>query len=61
MEKDLSDNNAWLVLIETSGKPEYEGERKFYLRNGYSVQTVIKDFYREGDDLYIYHKYLKKS
>jgi hypothetical protein len=51
--------NGNLILIETSGKPQYEGERKFYERNGYKIQTVIKDFYRYGDDLYVYHKYLK--
>jgi ribosomal protein S18 acetylase RimI-like enzyme len=58
MEDDLQKSGAKLILIETSGKPEYENERKFYIKNGYEVQTIIKDFYRTADDLYIYRKYL---
>jgi ribosomal protein S18 acetylase RimI-like enzyme len=58
MEEDLSKSGAKLILIETSGKPQYENERKFYTKNGYEVQTIIKDFYRTADDLYIYRKYL---
>ena len=50
--------NGKLILIETSGKEHYSGERKFYEKNGYDVQTVIKDFYRKDDDLYVYRKYL---
>jgi ribosomal protein S18 acetylase RimI-like enzyme len=58
MEEDLKSAGGKLILIETSGKAEYENERKFYTKNGYEVQTIIKDFYRRGDDLYIYRKYL---
>lgn len=58
MEEDLKSAGGKLILIETSGKAEYENERKFYIKNGYEVQTIIKDFYRSGDDLYIYRKYL---
>ena len=58
MEEDLKKNGGKIILIETSGKPEYENERKFYIKNGYEVQTIIKDFYRSGDDLFIYRKYL---
>jgi ribosomal protein S18 acetylase RimI-like enzyme len=59
MEEDLKKINGNLVLIETSGKEHYTGERKFYEKNGYAVQTVIKDFYRTGDDLFVYSKYLQ--
>jgi ribosomal protein S18 acetylase RimI-like enzyme len=58
MEADLQSQGGRLILIETSGKAEYENERKFYTKNGYEVQTIIKDFYRSGDDLYVYRKYL---
>ncbi len=60
MEEDLRKMNGKLVLIETSGKEHYEGERKFYEKNGYDVQTIIKDFYKPGDDLYVFRKYLQK-
>jgi ribosomal protein S18 acetylase RimI-like enzyme len=58
MEKDIIKLGGELILIETSGKPEYDGERGFYTKNGYDVQTVIQDFYKKGDDLFIYRKYL---
>lgn len=58
MEDELRNMNGNLVLIETSGQESYNGERLFYEKNGYNIQTVIKDFYREGDDLVMYHKYL---
>lgn len=58
MEDDLKQAGGKLILIETSGKAEYENERRFYLKNGYEEQTVIKDFYRSGDDLFVYRKYL---
>lgn len=58
MEEDLKAAGGKIILIETSGKPEYENERRFYTKNGYEVQTIIKDFYRSGDDLYVYRKYL---
>jgi ribosomal protein S18 acetylase RimI-like enzyme len=58
MEDELKKENGHLVLIETSGKKNYEGERTFYEKNGYKVQTVIKNFYRQGDDLVVFYKYL---
>ena len=60
MEQDVLNNlNGNIILIETSGKPEYGNERKFYEKNGYTVQTIIKSFYRRDDDLVVYIKYLK--
>ena len=58
MEDELKKMEGNLVLIETSGKEHYAGERKFYEKNGYDVQTIIKDFYRKDDDLYVFRKYL---
>jgi ribosomal protein S18 acetylase RimI-like enzyme len=58
MENDLKAGGGRIILIETSGKDEYENERRFYTKNGYEVQTAIKDFYRSGDDLFVYRKYL---
>ena len=58
MESDLKAIGGNLILIETSGKAGYENERRFYTKNGYEVQTIIKDFYRGDDDLFIYRKYL---
>lgn len=60
MEEDLKIEGGNLILIETSGKAEYEGERRFYEKCGYKTQTVIKDFYRSGDDLFVFCKYLRE-
>jgi len=59
IEDYIRSKNGNLILIETSGKPSYEKERKFYEKNNYKKVTEIKDFYDKGDDLIIYCKYLK--
>lgn len=58
IENYLKDKSVRLILIETSGKPSYEKERKFYLKNLYKELVEIKDFYNVGDSLVIYGKYL---
>ncbi len=47
-----------LIIVETSGLPEYESTRAFYRATHYNEEAVIKDFYKDGDDLYIYTKHL---
>lgn len=58
IEEFIKDMKGRLILIETSGKPSYEKERKFYEKNLYNKITEIKDFYDEGDSLVIYGKYI---
>jgi len=38
------------IYIETSGRADYDAQRAFYLRTGYTQEAVLKDFYRPGDD-----------
>jgi ribosomal protein S18 acetylase RimI-like enzyme len=47
-----------MVIAETSGTAEYESTREFYVRTGYKAEAIIKDFYKLGDDLYIFIKRL---
>ena len=47
-----------LLVVETSGLPEYEPTRKFYLATGYTLEATLKDFYADGDDLVIFTKHL---
>ena len=47
-----------LVIAETSSRPAYDGTRAFYLRRGYAELARITDYYRTGDDLVVYGKYL---
>ena len=48
-----------LVIAETSSLPRYAPTREFYRRRGYSEVAKITDYYRPGDDLVVYGKYLK--
>jgi len=58
IENYLKEKAVRLILIETSGKPSYEKERKFYEKNKYDMLVEIKDFYNVGDSLVIYGKYI---
>lgn len=58
-EGHLRDSGARLLVLETSGTPEYAGTRSFYERLGYTGCTAVPDFYRPGDDLVLYFKRLR--
>lgn len=45
-----------LIIIETSSLPSYAPTRKFYLGRGYTVISIIPDFYDTGDDLVTFTK-----
>ena len=57
-EAHIRSKSGRLILIETSGKDSYEKERKFYEKNQYEELVNIRDFYKPGDGLVIYGKYL---
>ena len=48
-EGRIKQGGGYLVLIETSSKPNYLLTRRFYRKNGYSEASRIKDFYAPGD------------
>jgi aminoglycoside 6'-N-acetyltransferase I len=54
----ISSRAGRLIIAETSSRDDYFKTRQFYLRTGYSELARIKDFYRAGDDIVIYGKYL---
>jgi ribosomal protein S18 acetylase RimI-like enzyme len=47
-----------LLIAETEGKPSFEPTRRFYLSAGYEIEARIRDFYRAGEDLFIFVKRL---
>ncbi len=49
-----------VMFIETSGQPGYEPTRRFYLKNGYDREAVLRDYYRDGDDLVVFRKRLSE-
>lgn len=58
IEEHIKSKGGYLVLIETSGKPSYEKERKFYEKNSYKKAVELEHFYKKNDSLVIYSKYL---
>jgi ribosomal protein S18 acetylase RimI-like enzyme len=60
-EEKIRSVGGRLVIAETSSQPKYENTRKFYLHNSYKELARIKDFYRIGDDLVVYGKYVSQS
>ncbi len=49
-----------LVIVETSSRPQYDKTRRFYRTCGYAEVALIKGYYRPGDDLVVFGKYLSQ-
>jgi ribosomal protein S18 acetylase RimI-like enzyme len=49
----LGGNN---IYAETSGTDHYTAARGLYLKSGFFEASVLKDFYKDGDDKIIYQK-----
>lgn len=49
------------IVVETSGRPDYDRARRFYTLRGYEMAGIIDEFYRPGDDCVIYVKRLGDS
>jgi ribosomal protein S18 acetylase RimI-like enzyme len=47
---------ARLIVVETAGRPDYAGTRGFYQARGYTLVSVIPDFYAPGDDQVVFVK-----
>jgi GNAT superfamily N-acetyltransferase len=55
MERRLA-GLARLIIVETAGRPDYAGTRKFYEGRGYRPTATIRDFYAPGDDQVVFVK-----
>ncbi len=58
VEKTLAEKGDRLLLVETSGLPNFEMTRKFYQKQGYEEEARIREFYKPGDDKIIFCKAL---
>jgi len=58
VEQLLQSQGKRILLVETSGLPEFELTRKFYDQCHYHREAVIRDFYRQGEDKVIFWKQL---
>jgi len=55
-ENFIRSRNAHLLVIETSGRPDYAPARRFYQSNGYHQVGQIPNFYRPNDDCVLFCK-----
>ena len=58
VEQMLVSRGERLLLVETSGLPNFERTRAFYRKNGYDEEARIREFYKAGDDKIIFRKAL---
>lgn len=48
-ERKIAVRAGHLAVVETSGRPQYDPSRTFYVSVGYRETTAIEDFYAPGD------------
>ena len=58
IEHALAERGERVLLVETSGLPEFERTRAFYLANGYDEEARIREFYAAGEDKVVFRKVL---
>jgi ribosomal protein S18 acetylase RimI-like enzyme len=58
IENHLRASGMRILLVETSGLPEFERTRKFYDQCHYHREAVVRDFYQEGEDKVVFWKKL---
>jgi GNAT superfamily N-acetyltransferase len=58
VEQTLTARAGRMLLVETSGLPEFERTRAFYAKCGYEEEACIRDFYTAGDDKVVFRKVL---
>ena len=56
MEEDLRRTGPGHIYIDTSSTEGYARARAFYEKNGYHIASLLRDFYRDGDDRVLYLK-----
>ena len=53
-EQDLRERGQRLLLVRTSGTPQYAATRAFYAGLGYAEHTRVPDYWTDGDDLVLF-------
>ncbi|CAB9506485.1 Acetyltransferase (GNAT) family [Seminavis robusta] len=59
-EKLVSEKEARILLVETSGSSEFEKTRKFYENRGFVEEARIREYYQAGEDKIVFWKKLNK-
>lgn len=58
IEQSLRDQGQRVLLVETSGLPNFERTRSFYRKIGYEEEARIRGFYAAGEDKIVFRKAL---
>ncbi|NPV86578.1 MAG: GNAT family N-acetyltransferase [Anaerolineae bacterium] len=58
VEEEVRRLGGRLLVIETSGREDYQSVRRFYLNAGCILASTIRDFYKPGDDLVLFVRYV---
>ena len=56
IEALLARRGQRMLIVETSGLPDFAGARAFYAARGYGEEGRIRDFYQPGEDKVIFAK-----
>lgn len=56
VEADLRAREQRLLLVETSGTPDFRRTRDFYEQLGYGEEARVRDYYETGDDMVLFRK-----
>ena len=57
-EASMRTQGGVALYAETSGTPPYAAARAFYIRQGFNAAACFKDYYRAGDDKWVFTKQL---
>lgn len=60
VEQTLAARGGRLLLVETSGSPDFERVRTFYANCGYQEEGRIRNFYATGYDKVVFRKVLRE-
>jgi ribosomal protein S18 acetylase RimI-like enzyme len=56
LEAELRNRNARLLIVETSGLPDFAAARAFYVKCGFIHDATIRNFFAVGDDKLVFTK-----
>lgn len=57
-ERKIADLGGKRIYVETSARDQYRSTLRFYQRQGYRQEALLKDFYGPGDHKAVYLKIL---
>lgn len=56
VEEEVRAAGGRLIVIATSSTAPYQAAREFYQHTGCALDGVVRDYYKPGDDLFLYSR-----